>query len=228
MLTFGKQRPAHNSGTEEDVTALSSKLDALSSAVGLLATKQDVQNLPDSSSALATLNTAVGLLATKQDVQNLPDSSSELATLSSAVGLLATKQDVHPVIRELQLISSKQDEQPVLKEVQLQTNYQFPYLAVCGSNGVVHKLQENTLLQSNSAHTGLVANELQAPFSLHLDDRYRWTIVAIGAYQELNFARARLIVDGVPQAASVGSCNYLLPEGLEKSDGTSTWVLGWA
>ena len=203
MLSFGKQRPAHS--TAGDVAALSSELATLSTAVGLLATKRDVQNLPDSSSELATLSTAVSLLATKQDVQNLPDLSSELAAINST-------------------LSSNQE--PVLTEVQLQTNYKFPYLAVCGSNGAVHKLQENSLLAVSASYD---CNELLAPFSLYLDARYRWKIVAVGEYQEFNFASSGLVVDYVNVAQQQNYIyTYDLPESLVKENGSNRWNLHWS
>ena len=137
---------------------------------------------------------------------------------------LATKQDVQNMMTAINEVVQYNENGHILTEVQLQTDAEWSYLAVCGTNGVIHKLLENQLLHTLTAHK---ANELLYPLSLYLDRSYRWTIVAIGIYQELDFAGRALIVDGVRQAAAVGAHNYLLPESLEKSDGTNRWVLGW-
>ena len=137
---------------------------------------------------------------------------------------LVTKQDVQNMMTAINEVVHYNENGHILTEVQLQTDAKFAYLAVCGTNGVIHKLLERQLARVSEANE---ANELLTPFSLYLDNRYRWTIVAIGLYQEVDFSGNGLIVDGVPLAKSVGSYNYLLPESLEKSDGTNRWVLGW-
>ena len=198
-----------------------------------LATKADINLLP--TEAEVEQATIAHTLVTRAPpnqragsvVGMLQSLEAKITALSS--NSLATKQDVQNMMTAINEVAQYNENGHILTEVQLQTNSPFAYLAVCGSNGVVHKLLEGQHRRLPAEE----ANELLTPFSLYLDGRYRWTIVAIGLYQELNFNNGTrgLIVDGVPLAQSVGAYNYLLPESLENSNAPpeigNRWVLGW-
>lgn len=104
---------------------------------------------------------------------------------------------------------------PVLTEVKFQENTattnRWKYLALRGSNGVVHELREH-----------LSGNEL--PLTLYLDSAFTWTIVADGDFPEYSYS---LRIDDEPSTLSTNVTTYVLPDSLRHPNGGILWKLGW-
>ena len=130
----------------------------------------------------------------------------DVKTLATDVSSLRT--DVSSIHSDVKALN------PVLTEVKFQKNTAndaWEYLALRGSNGVVHELREH-----------LSGNEL--PLTLYLDSGFTWTIVANGLYQDaLGYG---LTIDDEPSTLS--TTTYVLPDSLQNpNDGSILWKLGW-
>jgi len=191
-----------------DVTRVTNGVNALATfSENDLATKTDVGGLSSIQGAVE----AIGA-----DVTRVMNGVSALFTTFVLGGLATDVNALATDVNALKATVNALPMNPVLTEVKFQEikgkKNTWKYLALRGSNGVVHELREH-----------LSGNEL--PLTLYLDSAFTWTIVADGDYPEKSHS---LRIDNEPSTLSTNNVTtYVLPDSLRHPNGGFLWKLGW-